>query len=100
MAQRKKEEIFRTLARQEDELRRLGVRSLALFGSAARGEDRQTSDLDFVVELERKTFDAYMDLKCLLEGLFDCKVDLVIADAIKPRLRDRILSEAVHAPGF
>ena len=57
-------------------------------------------DLDFVVELERKTFDAYMDLKLFLEDLFGCPVDLVLADAIKPRLRPTILREMIHAPGL
>jgi hypothetical protein len=56
--------------------------------------------LDFVVEFERKSFDAYMDLKFLLEDLFGCSVDLVLKEAIKPRLREAILGEAVHAPGF
>jgi hypothetical protein len=41
-----------------------------------------------------------MDLKFFLEDLFGRKVDLVLADTIKPRLRERILEEAVHAPGF
>lgn len=93
-------DILETLARHEPRLRALGVQRLALFGSAARGELRETSDLDFVVEFKRKTFDAYMDLKALLEDLFGRKVDLVLADAIKPRLRAAILDEAVHAPGL
>jgi predicted nucleotidyltransferase len=71
-----------------------------LFGSCARGECKEVSDLDFVVEFEKKSFDAYMDLKLLLEELFDCNVDLVISDSIKPRLRSVILGEAIHAPGL
>jgi predicted nucleotidyltransferase len=41
-----------------------------------------------------------MDLKIFLEELFKCKVDLVLADSIKPRLRETILKEAVHVPGL
>jgi predicted nucleotidyltransferase len=52
------------------------------------------------VEFEIKSFDAYMDLKFFLEDLFSFQVDLVIADAIKPRLRESLLKEAVHAPRF
>jgi uncharacterized protein len=81
-------------------IRRYGVRSLGLFGSAARGAAREGSDLDFVVEFETKSFDAYMDLKGFLERLFGCRVDLVLRDAIKPRLREMILNEALHAPGL
>jgi len=76
------------------------VRRLGLFGSCARGERTEASDLDFVVEFEKKSFDAYMDLKLFLEELFGCQVDLVISDAIKPRLRSVILGEAIHAAGL
>ena len=96
---RSQEEILSTVAKHRDEIDRLGVKRLGLFGSAARGEATDTSDLDFVVEFETKTFDAYMDLKFLLEDVFDCQVDLVIAETIKPRLRDRILKETVYATG-
>ena len=76
------------------------MRRLGLFGSIARGEGRAESDLDFLVELERNSFDAYMDLKFFLEDLLDCRVDLVLADTIKPRLREGILKETVHVPGL
>jgi hypothetical protein len=56
--------------------------------------------LDFLVEFGKNSFDAYMDLKIFLEELFGCKVDLVLADSIKPRLRETILREAVHVPGL
>ena len=82
------------------ELQRLGVRRLGLFGSAARGEATEASDLDFLVELERKTFDTYMDVKELLERLFERRVDLVVAEAVKPQLRQRILQETVYAEGL
>jgi hypothetical protein len=93
-------EILRTLEKNAPAIRRHGVRSLGLFGSRARGTAADQSDLDFVVEFETKSFDAYMDLKALLEQLFDRKVDLVLKDTIKPQLRERILSEALHAPGL
>lgn len=95
-----REEILSTLAQNREIIRGYGVSRLALFGSAARGEAKPGSDLDFVVDFEKKSFDSYMDLKSFLEQLFGCAVDLVLADAIKPRLRPIILSEAVHAPGL
>jgi len=73
---------------------------LGLFGSFARGESKNTSDLDFLVELEPETFDSYMDVKFFLEDLFEAEVDLVLVDAIKPRLRETILGETIYAPGF
>ena len=94
------ERIVATLSANEAKIKSFGVRSLSLFGSSARGEDTPESDLDFVVEFEKKSFDSYMDLKLFLEELFDRPVDLVLADGIKPRLRATILREAIHAPGF
>ena len=97
---RTREDILRVLEERRDAIRALGVRRLGLFGSVARGEGVESSDLDFVVELERKSFDGYMELKELLEELFGCRVDLVLSDAIKPRLKSAILGEAVYAPGL
>ncbi len=96
----RREEVLKTLERNREAIRRYGVRRLGLFGSCGRGEASKTSDLDFVVEFESKSFDAYMDLKAFLEELFGCQVDLVLSDAIKPRLRERILKETIHAPGL
>lgn len=96
----RREEVLNTLERNREAIRRYGVRRLGLFGSCGRGEASKTSDLDFVVEFESKSFDAYMDLKAFLEGLFGCQVDLVLSDAIKPRLRERILKETRYAPGL
>jgi predicted nucleotidyltransferase len=62
-----------------------------------RGDATDSSDIDFLVEFDDKTFDNYLDTKELLETLFGRNVDLVIKSNIKPRLRDRILSEAVRA---
>jgi predicted nucleotidyltransferase len=95
-----RQELFETLSLNEAKIKSFGVRSLSLFGSCARGEETPESDLDFVVEFERKSFDAYMDLKLFLEDLFGRPVDLVLSDGIKPRLRTAILQEAIHAPGL
>jgi hypothetical protein len=92
--------ILKTLANHREEVKRFGVRSLGLFGSAARGEATPNSDSDFLVELENPTFDPYMDLLEYLETLFDHRVDLVLVNTLKPRLRQSILRETVHAQGL
>lgn len=73
-----------------------------MFGSFARGENRSTSDVDVLVELEpeRETFHDYMDLLFFLEDLFGKKVDLVMKDTIKPLIRNRVLRETIYVPGF
>jgi uncharacterized protein len=90
-------EILAAVRTHEARLRELNVRELALFGSHARGDATAESDLDFLVEFDRKTFDDYMAVKELLESLFSRRVDLVTKSALKPRLRDRILAGAVRA---
>lgn len=92
-----RDDILSTIAANQDALRRLHVRELALFGSYVRGEEQPESDIDFLVELSENTFDAYFEVKEFLENLFGKRVDLVMKSAIKPRLRDRILGEAVRA---
>ena len=89
---------MRKLAKNRSKIHALGVRRLGLFGSAARGDATESSDLDFVVEFEKKSFDTYMALKFFLEDLFDTKIDLVLSDTIKPRLRSEILKEAIYGP--
>ncbi|MEO0107728.1 MAG: nucleotidyltransferase family protein [candidate division WOR-3 bacterium] len=97
---RSRDSIMQVLAENRDRIRSFGVRTLALFGSAARGDARTDSDLDFLVEFDQKTFDNYMGLKEYLESLFGCPVDLVLESALKPRLREPILASAVHASGL
>jgi len=97
MDEKNRETVLQKLEEHRDTIRGFGVKRLGLFGSCARGEATKSSDLDFVVELEHETFDAYMDLKEFLEELFLCPVDLVLIDSIKPRLRETILGEAIYA---
>lgn len=94
------QEILHTIQLHQEAIKQFGVRRLGLFGSYVRGEGKDTSDLDFIVDFEKKTFDNYMDLKFFLEDLFQCPVDLVIIDSIKPRLKKIILHETLYAQGF
>jgi predicted nucleotidyltransferase len=72
------------------------VRRLALFGSMARDEASEYSELDVLVDFETgPTFDTFMGLKFFLEDHFGRKVDLVTPDALKPRMRPVVEREAV-----
>jgi uncharacterized protein len=95
-----RDSILETLADHREEVRRFGVRSLGLFGSAARGDSGKPSDLDFLVEMENPAFDTYMGLLEFLENLFARPVDLVLTNTLKPRLREPILRETLHASGL
>lgn len=92
--------VIQTLVDNRERIQAYGVRRLGLFGSCATGRDHDASDLDFVVEFDTKSFDGYMDLRAFLEDLFRCRVDLVLADAIKPRLQKPILESVIHVPGL
>lgn len=90
--------VLEILRRDREELRRLGVRHLSIFGSAARDEASPQSDVDVLVTFERKTFRGYVGLLRHLEELLGRRVDLVIEEAVKPAIRSRILAEKVDVP--
>jgi uncharacterized protein len=91
-------EVQQRLSAHPSELKALGVLSLEIFGSVARGDARPGSDVDLLVEFDRPIglFHFFRTLGTL-EQLLGCRVDLVMRDAVKPQLRDRIFSEAVRA---
>ncbi len=86
------------IAEMQRELReRFTVTRIGVFGSFTRGDAGPESDVDIIVELGEPTFDHYMDLKFRLEEVLQRPVDLVMADAIKPRLKTIIEREAIYA---
>ncbi|MCC7117163.1 MAG: nucleotidyltransferase family protein [Anaerolineales bacterium] len=89
--------VITKIRKQRAQLTKLGVKSLALFGSVARGEQNKNSDVDILVEFKGKaTFDRYMDTKFYLEDLLGRKVDLVTLKAIKPRMKPYIMRDLIH----
>ncbi len=90
-------EILQMLAVHRDDLTRMGVKTLAVFGSVARDEARRDSDVDILVEFrDSATFNGYMDLKFFLEDLLGRPVDLVTRKSIRPRLKTQIEREALY----
>jgi len=82
---------------RRDDLTRLGVAHMSVFGSVARGTETASSDLDVLVEFDGPaTFSRYMDLKFLLEELAGRKIDLVTAKALRPEMRERVEREAIR----
>jgi predicted nucleotidyltransferase len=80
-----------------EEMRRLfRVKRLAVFGSVARGEASDDSDIDVLVAFEqRATFDLFMELKFYLEELLGTGVDLVTEKALRPEIRQAIEKEKI-----
>jgi predicted nucleotidyltransferase len=83
------EEILRVCAKY-------GARNVRVFGSLARSEADEQSDIDLLVELEpgRSLFDLG-GLQYDLERLLGCRVDVVTERGFKPRIRERVLREAL-----
>ena len=95
-----RQEILNLLEKNRDRIKSFGVTEIGVFGSVARDEQTEESDVDVLVELEKKTFDAYMNLLFFLEDLFGRKVDLVMKGTIKPLIKDRILAETIYVEGL
>ncbi len=95
----RREDILRVLRERRDQLaKQFGVKSLDLFGSVARDEAGPNSDVDLLVEFDRRIslFDV-VDAALFLERLLEVpKVDLVIRANVIPELKDIIYGEAIH----
>jgi predicted nucleotidyltransferase len=73
-----------------------GARNVRIFGSSARGDTRPDSDIDFLVDMEPGR--SLLDMGGLLmelQDLLGCKVDVVTERGLRPRIKDRILNEAL-----
>jgi predicted nucleotidyltransferase len=86
----KREEVLK-LAHQH------GAFRVRVFGSVAKGEDTEASDLDLLVEMEPER--SLLDLVAIkqdLEDLLGCKVHMVTEAAVSPYFREKVMQEAVH----
>jgi len=86
----KRNDILATAARH-------GARNVRVFGSVARGEADDASDVDFLVDMEPGR--SLLDLGGLLmdlQELLGCEVDVATPNGLKPRIRERVLREAVR----
>jgi predicted nucleotidyltransferase len=92
------EKIKETLAEHKQELKeRFKVEEIGIFGSYVRKEQKRKSDVDILVTFyETVDLFTFVELENYLRDLLGLKVDLVMKDALKPRLKERILSEAVY----
>jgi len=91
--------ILQRIEENREKIKKFGVKRIGLFGSYLKGEQKQKSDIDILVEFKKgmKTFDNYMELKFFLEDLFNCKIDLVISEALKPDLKSYVLESVRYA---
>jgi predicted nucleotidyltransferase len=93
-----REEVLQILKEHLLELHeQFAVKSLALFGSVARNEATENSDIDLLVEFQIPVgFDGYMNLKCYLEDLFSQPIDLIMKNALKNWTKSTIEKEIIY----
>jgi predicted nucleotidyltransferase len=92
------EKLKDTLAEHKQELRdKFEVEEIGIFGSYVRKEQKKKSDLDVLVSFS-ETIDlfTFVELENYLSDILGVKVDLVMKDALKPRLKDRILNDSAY----
>ncbi len=91
-------EIQNTLSNNRSILAsRFKVKKIGIFGSLARGEDRERSDIDILVELYEPIGWDFVELKDFLEAILRRPVDLVTKNSLKPLIREQILSEVIYS---
>jgi hypothetical protein len=94
------DDIRRIIKGREKELKeKYGVKEIGIFGSYLRGEAKEGSDLDVLVEFEpdiRVSLLDFVELENYLSDLLGVKVDLVEKSALKPRIGRHILKEVVY----
>lgn len=96
---RNSNDIIVFLQAHKDEMEeRFGVVSVGLFGSYARGEAREDSDIDIAIELrsEKKSLSNFFGIRRYLEEQFGKKVDLGIESTLKPLAREMVAKEIIH----
>ena len=96
----KREEALKVLAAHREELRAMGVERLSLFGSVARDEAGEDSDVDLLVEFTPGTsigIFEFLGVQEALTTLLGAEVDLATPSSLHPQMREAILREAVLA---
>ncbi|MFA5233028.1 MAG: nucleotidyltransferase domain-containing protein [Sulfurimonas sp.] len=94
----KKEEILNYLKNHKDEFaKKYQISKLALFGSFAKDENHESSDIDIAIETKLSDYFLLYDLKESLEKVFGTKVDIVrVREKMNPSLKKRILKDGIY----
>lgn len=94
-----KEDIKKIIKEHKGILDRNKVKSIALFGSYVRNEQRADSDIDLLVEFREVSYDNYINLIFSLEKIFNKEVTVVTPAGLSPYIRPYVLKEAEKIEG-
>lgn len=76
---------------------KFGITKLGIFGSVARNEHSENSDIDIVVEVQKPSLLLMYELREALKQLFNCEVDLVrYRDSLRPHFKSNIQRDAIY----
>ena len=93
----RRDDVLRVLKSHTADLGRFGVKSLLLFGSVARDEAAEGSDVDLLVRFEIPPgFSSFMKLRIFLEDLLGANVDLVTEKGLRDRVRPYVEKDAIR----
>jgi hypothetical protein len=93
-----RDEALAKISALRPELAEMGVRSLSVFGSVARGEAAGASDIDLLVEFDRPVgLFHFVRVRNFLSRELGADVDLVTPDALSGDVRENVLREAIRA---
>jgi hypothetical protein len=94
----KRDEVLAIIAAHREQLQKMGVKSLDLFGSVARDEARPDSDVDFLVEFNRAVgLFEFIEVRLYLQDILGCSVDMGTEDALREHLREPVLKDVIRA---
>ena len=93
-----KQEILESLKKNNSELSdKFGIQQLALFGSYAKNEQTENSDIDIlVVKMKQKNMFTLLKAKKFLSDLFDKEVDIGLFDSLRPFIKNRVKNEMIY----
>ena len=89
-------DVVTVLKSKRTAIKRYGVHSLAVFGSAARNRLHKRSDVDILVQFNQPTWANYIGLKFYLEDLLGREVDLVTPKGLKPAMRPSVERDLLY----
>lgn len=93
-----KQQVLDIVKAHQDQLNDFAVKELFLFGSVARGEETENSDIDFLVDFAHPVgLFTLLRLKSYLENLLGCAVDIGTPDSLRPHLKETVLKEVIRA---
>ncbi|GIW46897.1 MAG: nucleotidyltransferase [Deltaproteobacteria bacterium] len=98
MIMKRLEEIEKTIRDHKEFLKqKYGVKEIGIFGSYVKGRQKEDSDLDILVDFEKNIgLIKFIELENYLSDILGIKVDLVMRDALKPRIGKQILKEVIY----